>query len=240
MAELGLIPNATLHLKCTGKPSPPTTLNITSDMAQALKAITAGTSSGVSKMLGGSGPCGINSSMMGMHGGLPTDYGGCIGSSGMEATGIGPSTLDNSALLSGMSSALGSGLPHTLSSSILGLGGVPSQYYCGNGMSAAVVAAASLSRQPGLSTLVSCSTGPIPSQTGDYTLTSSHSSPRSHPTATTSSYSGGTPHYPSPSPRRSPSPALPIIPPNLHPALTSTLPHLFLSNDAEDSSSDNS
>jgi len=56
MAELGLVPNATLHLKSTGKSTPPTSLNLTTDIAQALKVITAsGGSAATSKLLGQSG-----------------------------------------------------------------------------------------------------------------------------------------------------------------------------------------
>lgn len=247
MAELGLVPNATLHLKLTGKPAPPTTLNITSDMAQALKAITAGGSTGVSKLLGTSASGIVGSSGIGHRGGIPSDYSGVLGSSMIGSSALSSSDLDTSTLLSGISAGLSQGLSPGLSSSILGLSGVHPQYYSGSGMSAAVVAAASLNKQasqsalntsnfpcPGLSTLVSCSMGPNPHLSGGYTVTSSHSSPRSHPSAAPSVGS----HHPSPSPRRTPSPALPVIPPNLHPALTSTLPQLCLPGDTDDSSLD--
>lgn len=243
MAELGLVPNATLHLKSTAKPSPPTTLNIPSDMAQAIKVMTAGSSSG---MLGSSQAFG-GGSALGLHGGIGSEF----GSSVIGSSGVGVSGLESHPLLSG----IGSGLPPTFSPNI-GLG----QFYGATGMSPAVAAAAaaSLSKQsapqstlPSVgifscvgNTIGGAAAGLIGScmpsfavPPSNYTLSSAHSSPRSQPPATPAHFTGAA-YHPSPTPRRSPSPALPVIPPNLHPALTPTLPQLCLPDDSEGSSSD--
>ena len=269
MAELGLVPNATLHLKLTGKQSPPTTLNLSTDMAQALKVITASGASGTSKLLGQSSSIGTGSGLGGLHSDFTSSaMGSSILSTAMSAG------LDSTSLLTGINTSLGPGigtgyLPTSvgLGSAMLGLGGMPpsvTQYYSGTGMSAAMAAAAAnVKERPlggvplggfttqtipgatvssGFSSLASCSIGAFSTQpySGHSTIAPHSSSPRPHypsPSPSSVSMAGGG-YFLGHSPRRTPSPALPVIPPNLHPALTSTLPNLFLPDDIRESSSD--
>ncbi|KAF2363591.1 UBX domain [Trinorchestia longiramus] len=253
MAELGLVPNATLHLKCTGKPSPPSTLNIPSDMAHAIKVMTAG---GTSSLL-------ASSSTMGG----PTSFAlrGLTSEFGSSMIG-GAQSLSSASMVVGleshpMISSVGGVLPSTyapgIGHSVLG------QFYGtpgGSMAAAAVAAAASLSKQSvvqpsapsagayacvgggsvsAITNLASSAVLSFAAPPGSYTMSSTHSSPRSHPASSPAHFTGAA-YHPSPTPRRSPSPALPVIPPNLHPALTPTLPHLCLPDDSHGSSTDGS
>lgn len=200
-------------------------------------------------MLGSSQAFGGGSSL-GLHGGISSDFGSSvIGSAGMGASG-----LEHHPLISGV----GSGMPPTFSPNIGQ--GVLGQFYGTAGMSPAVAAAAaaSFSKQSapqaaltsasifscvgssigvGASGLIGSCIPSFAAPPGSYTLSSAHSSPRSQPASTPAHFTGAA-YHPSPTPRRSPSPALPVIPPNLHPALTPTLPQLCLPDDSQGSSSD--